>query len=386
MEASKKKRLIMMMAAALLVIVGGLVFWGQHRRHIAERYYSGTIEADTANLAFQVEGRVGEVLVDEGQVLARLTQAEFKARRNQADADLVRARETARQLEAVLNLQRTGLPAEVDRTEAAVKALKFQLQELERGYRPQEVERARLAVEAARVAMDEARRNKDRFDKLYERRIVAQRDKEEKDLLFETAEKEYERAREAYAMAREGFRREEVETARARLAEGRAQLNQARSNLQRIEAAEREAAAAAAQVQAVAAALELAEIQLRYTELVAPFPGIITSRNVEPGEVVSTAREVISLADLSRVDLKIFVGETEIGNVKPGQRVSVKTDTFPDKTYSGTVSYISPEGEFTPKIIQTQKERVKLVYLVKVSIANPDLELKPGMPADAWLR
>jgi len=66
--------------------------------------------------------------------------------------------------------------------------------------------------------------------------------------------------------------------------------------------------------------------------------------------------------------------------------VDVKVDTFPGKVFPGFVSYISPEGEFTPKIIQTHKERVKLVYLVKVSIDNPDIELKTGMPADAWLR
>jgi len=92
------------------------------------------------------------------------------------------------------------------------------------------------------------------------------------------------------------------------------------------------------------------------------------------------------MADLSRVDLKVFVGETEIGKIKPGQPVDVKTDTFPDKTYTGRVAFISPQAEFTPKIIQTHKERVKLVYLVKVSIPNPDLELKSGMPADAWFR
>ena len=144
--------------------------------------------------------------------------------------------------------------------------------------------------------------------------------------------------------------------------------------------------AAKAQVQAAGAALELAEIQLRHTRLQAPFAGIITSRNVEPGEVVSPGREVISLADLSMVDLKIFVAETEIGKVKPGQKVEVKTDTFPDKVFPGHVAFISPEGEFTPKIIQTHKERVKLVYLVKITIANPNLALKTGMPADAWLR
>ena len=104
---------------------------------------------------------------------------------------------------------------------------------------------------------------------------------------------------------------------------------------------------------------------------------------MEPGEVVSPSREVLTIADLSRVDLKIFVDETEIGKVKPGQAVDVKIDTFPNRIFKGTVAFISPEGEFTPKIIQTKKERVKLVYLVKVSIPNPSFELKTGMPADA---
>jgi HlyD family secretion protein len=107
---------------------------------------------------------------------------------------------------------------------------------------------------------------------------------------------------------------------------------------------------------------------------------------VEPGEVVSPGQEVLSLSDLSVVDLKIFVDETEIGKITPGQKVEVKIDTFPDKVYTGQVAFISPEGEFTPKIIQTRKERVKLVYLVKITLPNPNVELKSGMPADAWFR
>jgi HlyD family secretion protein len=117
----------------------------------------------------------------------------------------------------------------------------------------------------------------------------------------------------------------------------------------------------------------------------APQDGVVTSRNIEPGETVNPGREVITISDLNRVDLKIFVDETAIGHVKPGRNVEVSVDTFPGKVYQGTVSFISPEGEFTPKIIQTQKERVKLVYLVKISIPNPDHELKAGMPADARL-
>jgi HlyD family secretion protein len=72
--------------------------------------------------------------------------------------------------------------------------------------------------------------------------------------------------------------------------------------------------------------------------------------------------------------------------VKPGQEAEVRVDTFPKKVFKGRVAFVSPEGEFTPKIIQTHKERVKLVFLVKVTVPNPDLELKPGMPADAWLK
>jgi HlyD family secretion protein len=156
--------------------------------------------------------------------------------------------------------------------------------------------------------------------------------------------------------------------------------------LKKIDAAHQDVAASRSQVLAARAALEQADIQRHYARLKAPISGVITSRNVEPGEVVSPGREVMTLSDLSRVDLKIFVDETAIGQVKPGQKAEIRIDTFPDKVYTGHVTFVSPEGEFTPKIIQTKKERVKLVYLVKISIPNPNYELKSGMPADAWLR
>ena len=181
-------------------------------------------------------------------------------------------------------------------------------------------------------------------------------------------------------------RKESIETARSKLTEGRAAAKQARDSLKKIEATESEVKAAKAQVLSVSAALEVAKIRLKHTELRAPFKGILVSRNVEPGEVVTPGQEVLSLSDLSKVDLKVFVEETEIGKIQPGQKVDVKIDTFPSKTYAGHVSFISPEGEFTPKIIQTHKERVKLVYLVKIAIPNPNFELKSGMPADAWFR
>jgi HlyD family secretion protein len=390
--AVTRKRAILIGFLALLLGVGAVVWWGQSRRRSAELYYSGTIEATSSNLAFQVGGRVQEVLTDEGQsvdagaVLAVLDRREYAALRDQARANLQRAEQNLLQLETVLAVNRNVLPAEADRAAAAVKALQAQLAEAESGYRAQEVERARLAADAARVALENARRDKDRYEELFRKGVVAERSRDSFTVQYETALREHQRAVEAYRMAREGFRREEIDTARARLAEGQAALRLAQSNLKKIEAAEQDVEAARAQVAAAQAALDVAEIQLDHTRLRAPYGGIILSRNVEPGEVVTSSQEVLSIADLSTVDLKVFVAETEIGRIAPGQPVAVKIDTFPDKTYDGRVAYISPQAEFTPKIIQTHKERVKLVYLVKVSIPNPRFELKSGMPADAWFR
>jgi len=387
-----KKRIIIVIFVALLLGVGLLVFFGQRSVQLSELYYSGTIEATKSELAFQVNGRVVNVLVDEGeaveknQLLAELDRSEFEAYYKQATANFEASIKNLDRLELVFEISERSLPAEVERAEASVEALKAQLRELETGHRTQDIEQARLAYMKAKVTMEEARRDKERYDTLFSERIISEKERDVANLRFETTTKEYQRAKENFDLVKEGFRKETIQTARARLAEGEAILNQARTNLKKIDAAKRDVEVAKAQVQAAKAALQLAETQLMYTELKAPFKGFITSRNVEPGEVVAPGREILSLSDLSSVDLKIFVGETEIGKVKPGQDVEVRVDSFPHKVYRGKVAFISPEGEFTPKIIQTHKERVKLVYLVKVAIPNPDLELKSGMPADAWLR
>ena len=336
----KRKIIIIAVFAILLIGVGILVYYGQWRTQHRELYFSGTIEATQANLAFQVSGRVLRVAVNEGQnvvkdqVLAELDRSEFQSRYDQAKATLDKSSRNLEQLSTMLDINTKTLPEEVKRAESSVSN--------------------------ARYVMDDARKNNERYEQLFRRRVVSEKERDAVKLNYDTA--------------------------RTRLAEGEASMKQAQSNLKKIDAARQDMEAARSQVQAARAALDQTDIQMQYTQLKAPISGTITSRNVEPGEVVTTGREVLTLSDLSRVDLKIFVDETEIGKVKPGQKVDVRVDTFPDKVYTGYVSFVSPEGEFTPKIIQTQKERVKLVYLVKVSIPNPNIELKTGMPADAWLR
>lgn len=337
----KKRRIIIMVVFFVLLIgVGILVYYGQWKTQSRELYFSGTIEATQANLAFQVGGRVIRVAVNEGQnvtkdqVLAELDRSEFLSLQAQAKATLDKSLRNQDQLSTILEIYKKTLPAEVSRADSGVAN--------------------------ARYVMEDTRKNYERYEQLFRRGVASEKERDAMKLSYDSA--------------------------RTRFAEGEAVLKQAQSNLKKIEAAAQEMESARFQAEAARAALNQVDIQMQYTQLKAPFPGTIISRNIEPGEVVTPGREVLSLADLSRVDLKIFVGETEIGKVKPGQEVEIRVDTFPGKVYMGHVSFVSPEGEFTPKIIQTQKERVKLVYLVKVSIPNPTLELKSGMPADAWLR
>lgn len=335
-----KKRIIVIVFIALFVSVGLLVYWGQKNNQQKELYYSGTIETTQAKLSFQVSGRVAKVDVQEGQAvtkdqtIAELDRAEFQSRLAQAEANLERSRKAKKQLETMLDMSRKTLPSEVAR--------------------------AKAGAQSARDTLNNAEKNYRRFEELFEKGVVAEKERDAMKLQYEIAQ--------------------------SRLAESESMLNLAQGNLTKIDAVRQDIEVAVAQIGAANAAMNQAQIHLDYTQLKSPMDGIVTTRNIEPGETVTPGREVITISDLSRVELKIFVDETEIGKIKPGQQVDVKVDTFPDKTYKGFISFISPEGEFTPKIIQTKKERVKLVYLVKVSIDNPQFELKAGMPADAWLR
>ena len=334
-----KKKIIIIVFIIFFIGVGSFVYFGQRNNQQKELSYSGTIETTQAKLSFQVPGRVAQVNIQEGQpvtknqIIAELDRAEFASRSDQARANLDRAQKAKVQLETVLDVSSKTLPAEVARAKANVAGVQDTLKDAEKNYK--------------------------RYEELFSKGVVTEKERDSVKLVYEVS--------------------------KSRLNESESVLKLAQGNLARIDAAKQDIETSIAQINANRAALNQASIQFSYTQLKSPMDGIVTSRNIEPGETVNAGREVITISDLSRVDLKIFVDETEIGKIKPNQKVEVRVDTFPGKSYAGYVSFISPEGEFTPKIIQTKKERVKLVYLVKVSIVNPNFELKAGMPADALL-
>lgn len=149
--------------------------------------------------------------------------------------------------------------------------------------------------------------------------------------------------------------------------------------------AERNVALAMANLQNAQASLEMAKIVLSYTELTAPFDGVILVRQAELGEVSLPGEPVVTLADLDHIWLRAYINEQDIGKVRHGAPAIVTTDTYPGKNYQGRISVIASDAEFTPKSVETHAERVSLVYRIRIDIYNPTHELVPGMPADAHI-
>ncbi len=140
-----------------------------------------------------------------------------------------------------------------------------------------------------------------------------------------------------------------------------------------------------ANVEAFKASLELANTRLGFADLVSPLDGFVIVKSALAGEVVQIGAPVFTVIDLNNLWVTAYINETDLGRVKLNQEAEVTTDTYSGKIYKGRVSFISSEAEFTPKFIQTTEERVKLVYRIKIRVDNSSLELKPGMPADAYI-
>jgi HlyD family secretion protein len=146
-----------------------------------------------------------------------------------------------------------------------------------------------------------------------------------------------------------------------------------------------EISAARATLASLKAELALAERNLQDSVLHAPADGIIQSRILEPGDMASPQQPVYTLAKHQPLWARVYVGETELGRVKPGMPAEVASDSFPGKVYAGWIGYISPSAEFTPKSVQTTEVRTDLVYQARVFVCNPHNELRLGMPVTVSL-
>lgn len=156
-------------------------------------------------------------------------------------------------------------------------------------------------------------------------------------------------------------------------------------SMQKRDSAKTLAQADKSNMEALRASFDLAVTRLGFTNLVSPLNGYVLVKSALAGEVVQIGAPVFTVVDLNSIWVTAYINEKDLGRVKLNQVAEVATDTYPGKRYKGWVSFISSQAEFTPKTIQTTEERVKLVYRIKVRVDNSSLELKPGMPADAYI-
>ncbi len=131
--------------------------------------------------------------------------------------------------------------------------------------------------------------------------------------------------------------------------------------------------------------LKQIEDQIQKSKIINPANGTVLTKYAEPNEITAFGKPLYKIADLNTMQLRVYISETQLANIKIGQEVTVKIDDADTmKSFNGKISWIASEAEFTPKIIQTKEERVALVYAVKVDVIN-DGSLKIGMPAEIWL-
>ena len=326
------KRLIPIVILLAAAVAAGIYFYPRWKTKPAptnEITLSGNIEAHESLLSFKVQGRIVDLPVEEGQ---QVKQDDLLAR-----------------------LEDSDLKQKVRIDEANVAVRQSNLALTMAGTREQEITALQQSVVDAQADFTLKKIDNDRAQQLFSKDEISAQDRDHATTALQRSEAALKSAQQRLDEAQEGSRKEDIAIANAN-------LNQAKANL------------------------GLSRINAGYTTLRSPSAGIITVRQAELGEVISPGSPVVSLADLDHIWLRSYIAETDLGRIRWGQETTVTTDTYPGKQYHGRISFIAPNAEFTPKSVQTYKERVTLVYRIKIDVENPNHELKPGMPADAHIQ
>jgi HlyD family secretion protein len=375
---NKQKVLILLAVLAVAAVVSYRFIRGKRQTDPTAIRVSGNIEVTDVEVSFKIPGRLEERAVSEGEMVkagqpvARLDRSELveEVASRRAEASAVQA--------ALAEMLAGSRPEEIGEAEAAVHKAQSWLDELSAGSRPQDIAAQNATVERAKVEVDRLESEYTRQKTLYRDDVISTREYETTQAALEAAKARFREDHERSKLVIEGPRKEQIEQARAG-------LKQTTERLALVTKGPRQETIdqARARLEQVKQELAVAETRLSYTSVVSPIAGVVLSENLEAGMYAAPGTPVVTVGDLANVWVRAYISETDLGRVKVGQRVRVTADTYPGKHYGGRVSFIASQAEFTPKNVQTAKERVKLVYRIKIDIQNTDMELKPGMPADA---
>jgi HlyD family secretion protein len=387
----KVNRPLILLVAAL-VGLGALGFWlfGWWRSDASQTIrVSGNIELTQVDIAFKMAGKLMERTVDEGaavrkgMVIARLDQEQLRHQYEGAQATLASAESRRIQLQTEIQYQSESVDGQIAQRKAEEDVAQATLRDLLAGSRTQEIGQARAAAARAATEKDKAEKDWERAQTLYKNEDISTSDRDQFKTRYESAVAELKKAEEQLALVIEGPRKDVIEASRSQVALAQASLRLAEASRLELKRRQQEMATREAEIKQAVAELATLETQLQDTIAGSPIDGVVLVKAAEVGEVLAAGANVVTVGDWDHPWLRGYINEQDLGRVKLGTKAQLTTDSFPGKVYEGTVTFISSEAEFTPKQIQTPEERVKLVYRIKIEIANPAHELKSNMPADA---
>jgi HlyD family secretion protein len=385
----KKRIILVLIVLAAAAVAAVYVFRGMGHNDTGRIVVSGNIELTEVNIAFKTAGRLIERTVDEGdgvkkgQVIARLDRDQLMAQREREVAGLQSAETQLAQSETSLAWEKATLAADIEQRRADLASNEARLAELKNGARPQEKLDAHAAVDAAQSELDRAKRDWDRSQTLYKNDDISTAQFDQYRNRWESAQAALKSATEREALVLAGPRAEVIRAQEGQVERARAAVKIAEANSLEMKRREQDLATRRAEIARATASLAMIDSQLADTIVISPVDGVVLVKAADVGEVLAPGTTVVTVGDIDHPWLRGYVNETDLGKVKLGAKAKVTTDSYPGKVYQGRVTFISSEAEFTPKQIQTEQERVKLVYRIKIELDNPRRELKSNMPADA---
>jgi HlyD family secretion protein len=265
----------------------------------------------------------------------------------------ISAGDSVKKDQQVASIIRNDLAAQRERDALAVDKARTQLDDLISGARDQEIREAQIAVETAQFNYDNVAKDFERASVLFAQSVISEAEMENVETAFKQAQNSLESSMIRLNLLQAGSRPDQIEAARVELERS-------------------------------IAVLKAAEALSEDTKIICPIEGTVLNRNFENGEVIQAGASVASVANLNDMWIKIYIPTDDLPKIVLGQQVKF-TVSGSDEEYSGIIEEIASSGEYTPKVIQTKKERTNIVFAVRIKINNENNVLKPGMPADVVL-
>lgn len=354
---------------------------------------SGRIEGYETNISAKVAGRVNHVEVREGdsvgknQVIVRMDDKQIQAQLRGADARIIAAQQEEEEARLQIDVLKNQIREIQLNLQQAEEDAKGKVAQAEASWASSQAQfnEAKANLERAKAELKLVEVNRDRYNKLVQDGAINQQQ-------FDRVQTDYETA-----VAAVKARQNSVESLRQLADAAQGQTQQARTNILnphirkaqiaslRTQLAQARTKLVAAQANVNNAQAAQQEIQSQVTDLniISPLEGVVITRSVEPGTVVTAGKTMLTIINPDEVYLRGFISEGEVGKIKVGQSAKVFLDSAPEKPLSAKISAIDTEASFTPDNIYFKEDRVKQVFGVKIAIDRADGLAKPGMPADA---